>query len=83
MIKITDKHAFFYTEWPSNFYHTQFTWEAFGEKHEFFCTEQAFMWAKAMYFNDKETAVKILAEKTSPMLCKQLGRLVTLCSAKD
>ena len=53
MIKITDKYAFFYTEWPSNFMKTSFIWEAFGEKHKFFCTEQAFIWAKAKYFNDE------------------------------
>ena len=50
MIKLTDKHAFFYTEWPSNFWRTKFTWKAFGEEHEFFCTEHAFMWAKAKIF---------------------------------
>lgn len=76
MIKTTDKYAFFYTEWPSNFYKTSFCWEAFGEKHSFFCTEQAFMWAKAMYFNDVASASSILKERESPMLCKQLGRLV-------
>ena len=76
MIKITDKHIFFYTEWPSNFRRTKFTWKAFGEKNEFFCTEQAFMWAKAKYFGDNESAKKIFEEKSSPMLCKQLGRLV-------
>ena len=76
MIKITDKFAFFFTEWPSNFKETSFTWEAFGEKHEFFCTEQAFMWAKAKYFGDEVTASKILLEQNSPMACKQLGRLV-------
>lgn len=76
MIRLTDKYAFFYTEWPSNFYKTSFEWEAFGEKNRFFCTEQAFMWAKAKYFGDQETADNILLEKSSPMVCKQLGRLV-------
>ena len=75
MIRLTDKHAFFYTEWPSNFYRTKFTWKAFGEEHEFFCTEQAFMWAKAKYFGDNDSAAKIL-EADDPMKCKQLGRLV-------
>lgn len=75
MIRLTDKHVFFYTEWPSNFYHTKFTWKAFGEEHEFFCTEQAFMWAKAKYFGDNVSAIKIL-EADVPMKCKQLGRLV-------
>ena len=75
MIRLTDKHAFFYTEWPSNFWHTQFTWKAFGEEHEFFCTEQAFMWAKAKYFGDNDSAIKIL-KANDPMKCKNLGRLV-------
>lgn len=74
-MKITDKHIFFYTEWPSNFKETSFEWEAFGEKNRFFCTEQAFMWAKAKYFNDEDSAKKILAAD-SPMKCKRLGRLV-------
>lgn len=75
-MKITDKHIFFYVEWPSNFAKTKFTWEAFGEKHEFFCTEQAFMWAKAMYFNDIDIAKKILMEVYDPMKIKCLGRRV-------
>lgn len=74
-MKITDKHVFFYVEWPSNFCKTHFIWEAFGEKHEFFCTEQAFMWAKAKYFGDEEIASRIL-DATTPMDCKQLGRIV-------
>ena len=76
MIKTTSKHVIFYTEWPSNFWKTTFEWEAFGEKHTFFCTEQAFMWAKAMYFNDFGIASKILLEEESPMACKVLGRRV-------
>lgn len=76
MIRCTDKFAFFYKEWPSNFCKTKFTWEAFGEKQEFFCTEQAFMWAKALYFRDFECAKKILAQNDSPMTCKNLGRQV-------
>lgn len=76
MMKLTDKYAFFYTEWPSNFCKTSFVWEAFGEKHRFFCTEQAFMWAKAKHFRDEETAEKILAEETDPLTCKYLGRMV-------
>ena len=74
-MKTTDRHVFFYTEWPSNFYKTNFIWKAFGEKHEFFCTEQAFMWSKAKYFDDEKTAEKILNAST-PMECKHLGRLV-------
>ncbi len=75
MIRLTDKHAFFYTEWPSNFYPAKFTWKAFGEEHEFYCTEQAFMWAKAKNFSDEEIARRILIAD-SPADCKQLGRIV-------
>ena len=76
MIRLTDKYAIFYTEWPSNFCKTHFKWKCFSEEHEFFCTEQAFMWAKAKFFKDEETAKKILAEEVEPMVCKSLGRQV-------
>lgn len=79
MMTITDSHAFFYTEWPSNFCKTKFVWTAFGETHEFFCTEQAFMWAKAKFFKDEDSAQKILEvsdESRDPMVCKRLGRKV-------
>ena len=79
MMKITSTHAFFYTEWPSNFCKTKFTWTKFGETHEFFCTEQAFMWAKAKFFGDEETAKQILDVSSTtqdPMTCKILGRQV-------
>lgn len=76
MIITTKTHAFFYTEWPSNFCKTKFSWNKFGETHEFFCTEQAFMWAKAKFFGDEETANAILSEKSDPMTCKSLGRMV-------
>ena len=86
MIITTKTHAFFYTEWPSNFCKTKFVWTKFGETHEFFCTEQAFMWAKAKFFDDEETARKILdvgykplddgKPLMDPMTCKMLGREV-------
>lgn len=31
MIKITDKYAFFFKEWPSNFKAANFEWEYMGE----------------------------------------------------
>ena len=76
MIKITKTHAFFYTEWPSNFRKTSFTWSLFGEAQHFWCTEQAFMWAKAKFFEDAEMAANILAEKTDPRKVKEYGRCV-------
>lgn len=73
---VTNTHAFFYGSWASNFYAAQFKWSFNGEEHEFFCTEQAFMWAKAMLFNDKDAAKEILEEKRDPMVCKRWGRQV-------
>ena len=75
MIRCTNKFALFYKEWPSNFCKTKFIWEAFSEKPEFFCTEQAFMWTKAKLFGDEEMATNIL-KSDSPMECKKFGRAV-------
>lgn len=90
--RVTDTHVFFYKKWLSNFGRCSFKWncifecdniynEVNDEYHnncgeEFWCTEQAFMWAKAMFFGDKETAQKILDEKEHPSICKNLGREV-------
>lgn len=82
--RVTNTHVFFYKKWLSNFGKCKFRWRYpyllpnaldLGEQ-EFFCTEQAFMWAKALYFRDFECAEKILAQKESPMACKNLGRQV-------
>jgi len=77
MLDITEKHVFFYKEWPSNFYRSNFRYTSRfnGEEHEFFCTEQAFMYEKAVCFGDLVTAEKILATQT-PMDAKELGRQV-------
>ena len=74
--RVTDKYVFFYGSFLSNFARCKFTWEYMGHIHEFFCTEQAFMWAKAQYFGDYATARKILDVIGDPMECKKLGRLV-------
>lgn len=73
---ITDEYVFFYGSVFSNFHKAKFTYSAFNEKHQFFCSEQAFMWAKAKTFNDDETAAAILREDSDPMTCKSLGRMV-------
>ena len=77
MIRTDDKHVFFYKEWPSNFRKTSFSYDYNGEgnPHRFFCTEQAFMYCKARFFNDLETAEKIL-KATAPLETKILGRQV-------
>ena len=74
--RVTDKYVFFYGSFLSNFARCKFTWEYMGESHEFFCTEQAFMWAKARFFNDPVMSKAILDEKDDPMECKHCGRWV-------
>lgn len=73
---ITDKHVFFFGSVFSNFHKCKFTYSAFGETHEFFCTEQAFMWHKAMLFSDSIMSNAILNEKDDPLECKHCGRWV-------
>jgi ribA/ribD-fused uncharacterized protein len=74
--RVTDKYVLFYGSFLSNFSRCKFTWEYMGKSHEFFCTEQAFMWAKARLFNDPIMSKAILAEKDDPLECKHCGRWV-------
>ena len=90
--RVTDTHVFFYKKWLSNFGRCLFKWNCifegdyiFNETNDdyhinhgeqFWCTEQAFMWAKAIFFGDYDTAKKILDEKEHPSICKNLGREV-------
>ena len=66
---VTDKHVF------SNFYLSNFkdTLED-GSSDTFNCTEQYFMYYKAWFFKDYDTANKILKENV-PYNQKKLGRL--------
>lgn len=75
-MKYIGNYVFFYGGYLSNFAEAHFVLSDFGETHEFFCSEQAFMWAKAKFFGDESTANAILSEKTDPMTCKSLGRMV-------
>ena len=81
-MKITDKYVFFYKDWLSNYERTDFTLELVIQGKEliksgtrFSTTEQGFMYAKAMYFDDIETAEKILKTE-HPAECRKLGRQV-------
>ena len=70
--RVTDKYVFFYGSFLSNFARCKFYWSFDGEEHEFFCTEQAFMWAKAKFFGDVDTAkmnsaALVFKEPTPPM----------------
>ncbi len=69
--KETDTHIYFWKGIFSNFYPVTFMYKG----HEFANTEQAFMWAKAIYFNDIKTANLIL-KTTNPQEAKRLGRKV-------
>jgi len=67
----SDTHIFFWNGVFSNFTHAVIEYK----DHIFQNTEQAFMWEKAMYFNDIEMADKIL-NTPIPGKAKALGRKV-------
>uniref|UniRef100_A0A7E4UTT6 NADAR domain-containing protein n=1 Tax=Panagrellus redivivus TaxID=6233 RepID=A0A7E4UTT6_PANRE len=73
MVTSTDGHslALFYDTVFSNFYPC----EIYTEGIKFTCSEQYFMYKKALFFNDPQTAKKILEAK-NPMTMKLLGRQV-------
>lgn len=71
-MNVTNKYVLFWGSIFSNFANTPYT------SHDgiaFFCTEQEFMYRKAMLFEDEETAAKIL-KSNDPKQVKKLGRLV-------
>jgi len=74
MERVTDKYVFFWGSEFSNWYECRLPFI----KHKgitFFNTEQAFMWEKAVFFGDMETAANIV-KNPDPARCKKLGRLV-------
>ena len=75
-MKVTDKHVFFWGEWPSNWFKCHFTVEHNGKELHFFNSEQYFMWVKAITFGDEEVAEKILEKGKNPKIAKALGREV-------
>ena len=86
-MKITDEYVFFYKDWLSNYQRTKFIWSlTFPAKVagglEFTSTEQAFMYAKAMFFNDYEIADQIL-KTTKPNDARLLGRKVRNYNDKE
>lgn len=74
-MKVTDQYVFFYKEWPGNYTRCSFNWEFDGKKNQFFCTEQAFMYAKAITFKDYDAADRIL-KSGKPSECRYIGREV-------
>ena len=80
-MKLTDKYVFFWKEHPMcNFTRckivlTGLDFEPLEKPLEFTSSEQLFMWFKAKYFKDEETAERIY-KSSSPEEARQLGRLV-------
>lgn len=70
-MRVTDKHVFFWGGVFSNWYPSPFVKDDF----DFATAEQYFMFKKALYFDDLDTADLILNE-TNPSICKKLGRQV-------
>jgi hypothetical protein len=75
-MRVTDKHIFFWGEWPSNWYPCVFNAEYEGKKYTFYNSEQYFMFIKAKTFGDEEIAEKILSKGKNPKTAKALGREV-------
>lgn len=67
----TDTHLYFLRGVLSNFEKCYIKYKG----HLFATTEQAFMWEKAVFFNDQESANKIIKEE-NPAKAKKLGREV-------
>lgn len=79
-VNVTDKYVAFWGSVFSNFYPCEIKvdsdWDDRPIKEiTFISSEQYFMWQKAMWFHDQETADKILEAET-PMAAKKLGRQV-------
>lgn len=78
MERITDSHIYFWGSELSNWYMCTFQYKG----HTFYNSEQAYMWEKALYFNDDSTANKILQEP-DPKKNKKLGREVINFNADE
>jgi ribA/ribD-fused uncharacterized protein len=76
-MKITDQYVFFWGDDDpfSNFYPAQTPITFGGKVITFRTSEHAFMYTKAMYFSDSETADLVL-KASHPLNAKKLGRQV-------
>ena len=75
-MRVTNKHIFFWGEFPSNWHPTHFVVKEGRNELEFFNSEQYFMYRKAKTFGDEEIAERILSEGKNPKTAKALGRKV-------
>ncbi len=75
-MKVTDKYVFFWKEHPfCNFTKCKIRFEYDKGVYNFTSSEQMFMWFKATFFKDYETAGLIL-KAGEPEVARKLGRLV-------
>ena len=75
-MRITDNYVFFWKDWLSNYQKTKFWPDAEESPMMYFTsTEQAFMYAKALFFRDYEIADLIL-NTDNPDRCRKLGRSI-------
>lgn len=74
-ISVTGDYVFFLDGVLSNSYPVVIPYEYKGKDYVFHSTEQEFMFFKALFFNDNETAENIL-KCTTPKEAKTLGRQV-------
>lgn len=72
-MRVTNKYVFFFSEKDvcSNFYPCKINYDGI----EFNCSEQLFMYFKALYFKDFDTA-KQITKTSKPYEAKKLGRLI-------
>ena len=77
---ITDKHILFWGDWPSNFAWAPIKVQCMdGQIHEFFSSEQCFMWHKAWFFKDMKILTKIEElnfHEANSYQAKKFGRMV-------
>jgi hypothetical protein len=75
-MRVTKDYVFFYKDWLSNYQRTSFQFPSLVlPLWTFTSTEQGFMFLKALFFKDFETAEKII-NTDDPDKCRRLGRQV-------
>ena len=74
-MRVTDKYVLFWSGELSNFYKTTIMGGSPKKPIKFCCSEQVFMWLKAIRFGDEVIAEEILKE-TSPKKIQNLGRRI-------
>lgn len=76
--RVTNTHVYFWGSYLSNWYECRFKYKNLN----FYNTEQAFMWEKAVYFGDMKIAEEIL-RTPNPKENKALGRKVKNFNANE